>query len=363
MILGSGTGYHGSTLGSWDVIARKFSVSGQPVVGWGTGGDSFFTGSAGTSWFNHQPSSDYERILGAVKQVDGKVVVLESYGPAANKFALIRIDLNGQVDSSFGSNGYVEVYQYPSTDTYRPGTLAASGSQLVVQSQNDTFVFDQSVGALLSQNVTPVSSSQSASSSPSEPLPICFTRGTRIQIGDQSKRVEALSISNQISTSSSSVSVKWIGYQRRTPEFAQFQDYLPVKISAGALDDDLPLRDLYLSPDHAVLIDGHLIHAKALVNGKTIVQMTEWEGDIEYYHIETEAHEIIYAEGVPCETFIDNVSREQFDNYAEYQALYPNTRMMKELPLPRVKFKRQLPLAIRQRLESRISELDRQKKG
>jgi hypothetical protein len=73
-------------------------------------------------------------------------------------------------------------------------------------------------------------------------------------------------------------------------------------------------------------------------------------------------HEIIYAEGVPCETFIDNVSRAQFDNYAEYQALYPNTRMMKELPLPRVKFKRQLPTMIKQRLESRISELDRQHK-
>lgn len=203
----------------------------------------------------------------------------------------------------------------------------------------------------------------SQQTTPSTPTtPICFTRGTHIQIGEKSKPVETLSISNQVSTKTASVTIKWIGYQRRTPEFAQFQDYLPVKISAGALDDHVPLRDLYLSPDHAVLVDGHLIHAKALVNGKTIVQMTEWAGDIEYYHIETEAHEIIYAEGVPCETFIDNVSREQFDNYAEYQALYPNTRMMKELPLPRVKFKRQLPTMIKQRLESRITELDRQHK-
>jgi hypothetical protein len=203
---------------------------------------------------------------------------------------------------------------------------------------------------------------QSTSFSTASSTPICFTRGTHIQIGGQSKPVETLTISNQVSTKTACAAIKWIGYQRRTPEFAQFQDYLPVKISAGALDDNLPLRDLYLSPDHAVLVDGHLVHAKALVNGKTIVQMTQWAGDIEYYHIETEAHEIIYAEGVPCETFIDNVSREQFDNYAEYQALYPNTRMMKELPLPRVKFKRQLPTMIKQRLESRITELDRQHK-
>ena len=147
--------------------------------------------------------------------------------------------------------------------------------------------------------------------------------------------------------------IKWIGYQRRTPEFAQFDDYLPVKICAGALEENVPVRDLYLSPDHAVLVDGHLIHAQALVNGRTIIKMTEWEGDIEYYHIETENHEIIFAEGVPCETFIDNVSREQFDNYAEYQALYPYTQMMRELPLPRVKFRRQMPSAIWRRLMER----------
>jgi hypothetical protein len=193
--------------------------------------------------------------------------------------------------------------------------------------------------------------------------PICFARGTLIYAANQAIPVESLTTGSTVQNKSGGIAqCRWIGYQRRAPEFAAFQDYLPVKISAGALDKNLPLRDLYLSPDHAVLVDGHLIHAKALVNGKTIVQMTEWAGDIEYYHIETEAHEIIYAEGVPCETFIDNVSREQFDNYAEYQALYPDTRMMKELPLPRVKFKRQLPTMIKQRLESRITELDRQHK-
>jgi len=207
------------------------------------------------------------------------------------------------------------------------------------------------------------SGGSSAQSGGSSSTPICFAKGTHILAQSEEVLVEVLATASTLQSQLGVLAkCRWIGYQRRTPEFAQFQDYLPVKISAGALDDNLPLRDLYLSPDHAVLVDGHLVHAKALVNGKTIVQMTDWAGDIEYYHIETEAHEIIYAEGVPCETFIDNVSREQFDNYAEYQALYPNTRMMKELPLPRVKFKRQLPTMIKQRLESRITELDRQQK-
>jgi len=225
-------------------------------------------------------------------------------------------------------------------------TLTVSGQQSVVTIQ-DTSITPAPQGGGSTNVVTP----------------ICFARGTLIHTTGEAIPVESLTTGSTVQNKSGGIAqCRWIGYQRRTPEFAAFQDYLPVRIAAGALDDNLPLRDLYLSPDHAVLVEGHLIHAKALVNGKTIVQMTQWTGDIEYYHIETEAHEIIYAEGVPCETFIDNVSREQFDNYSEYQALYPNTRMMKELPLPRVKFKRQLPLAIKQRLESRISELDRQHK-
>ena len=192
--------------------------------------------------------------------------------------------------------------------------------------------------------------------------PICFLRGSMIETVSSSIPVELITTHESlISFTESVIEVARIGYQRRTPEFAAFQDYLPVKISAGAVDDHVPIRDLYLSPDHAVLIDGHLIHAKALVNGKTIVQMTEWEGDIEYYHIETEKHEIIFAEGLPCETFIDNVSRAQFDNYAEYLAMYPELPVIKELPYPRVLFKSQLPSAIRERLLKRASGLEQSK--
>ena len=56
------------------------------------------------------------------------------------------------------------------------------------------------------------------------------------------------------------------------------------------------------------------------------------------------------AEGAPAETFIDNVSRQSFDNHAEYEALYPNAAPMVELELPRVKFARQLPKAVVRRL-------------
>jgi hypothetical protein len=80
--------------------------------------------------------------------------------------------------------------------------------------------------------------------------------------------------------------------------------------------------------------------------------MTEWDGDVEYFHIETENHELVYANGVPAETFIDNVSRKQFDNYAEFEAMYTSAPLMTELDIPRVLFRRQLSTETAQRLNA-----------
>jgi hypothetical protein len=169
--------------------------------------------------------------------------------------------------------------------------------------------------------------------------------------------VEDLQIHDRLSfyvepTSSDCAKVKWIGRQTFHPAMAELVDYLPIKISANALGPGQPFQDLYVSPDHAILFDGTLIHAKVLVNGTNIVQMTEWNGDVEYFHIETVNHELVYANGVPAETFIDNVSRRQFDNYAEFETMYPNAQMMTELDIPRALFRRQLSTQTLQRLNA-----------
>lgn len=62
---------------------------------------------------------------------------------------------------------------------------------------------------------------------------------------------------------------------------------------------------------------------------------------------ETKEHEIILANGVPAETFIDNVSRRVFDNYAEFDALFGDVPEMEELPYPRAISARQVPERIR----------------
>jgi len=157
-----------------------------------------------------------------------------------------------------------------------------------------------------------------------------------------------------------SVRILWVGRQVVDTRSGPPERLLPVIIKAGALTENVPSHDLIVSKDHALFVDGILANAGALVNGTSIfrVPLDEFEdGIIDYYHIETEKHELILANNTPAETFIDNVSRSSFDNYQEYVDLYGEEREMDELPLPRAMSPRQLPKSIKQRLAERAIAL------
>ena len=101
-----------------------------------------------------------------------------------------------------------------------------------------------------------------------------------------------------------------------------------------------------------LLIDNVLVQAGALVNGTTVRRIPPSELGKRFlvYHIETENHEVVLAEGAPAETFIDNVSRRHFDNYAEFELMYGDAPPIAELDQPRAMSARQVPRKIRERL-------------
>ncbi|HVC16289.1 MAG TPA: Hint domain-containing protein, partial [Rhodanobacter sp.] len=74
-----------------------------------------------------------------------------------------------------------------------------------------------------------------------------------------------------------------------------------------------PRSDLFLSPDHAVYVDGVLIPIKHLINRTTIARMPI--DTIVYYHIELPSHDILLAEGMPAESWLDTGDRACFDNF------------------------------------------------
>ncbi len=79
----------------------------------------------------------------------------------------------------------------------------------------------------------------------------------------------------------------------------------------GAFGEGRPNRDLWLSPDHAVFVDGALIPVRHLVNGGAIVQ--ELRDEVTYSHVELGRHDVVLAEGVLCETYLDTGNRPAFD--------------------------------------------------
>jgi hypothetical protein len=93
-------------------------------------------------------------------------------------------------------------------------------------------------------------------------------------------------------------------------------------VARGALGDNTPQRDLYLSPAHAVYLDGLLITVASLINGRTIARCGFDADVIEYFHIELDQHDIILAEGLAAETFPPSADHSQFDNAAEYEAIF-----------------------------------------
>ena len=120
--------------------------------------------------------------------------------------------------------------------------------------------------------------------------------------------------------------IKWIGRRSYAGRFIiGRKDVLPLCIKAGALDDNVPARDLWISPNHAMYFDtadgGVLVEAKDIVNGVSVVRAESIE-HVEYFHVELETHDVIIAEGALSETFIDDDSRGMFHNSHEYRRLY-----------------------------------------
>ncbi|WP_374545263.1 NF038122 family metalloprotease [Rhodoblastus sp.] len=184
--------------------------------------------------------------------------------------------------------------------------------------------------------------------------PACFCAGTRIAVPHGEIAVENLQRGDLALTHDGrAVPVCWVGVRKVARRFIDPLRAMPIRVRAGALADHAPRRDLLLSPDHALFVAGVLVHASALVNGTSIVRETMTPEVFVYYHVETEDHALILAENTPAETFVDNVERMKFDNWAEHQALYPDGRPVPEMSYPRAKARRQVPAAIRAALDRR----------
>ena len=147
---------------------------------------------------------------------------------------------------------------------------------------------------------------------------VCFAEGTRILTTRGEVPVERLRIGDQVISPAATGGaapqpVIWLGHAlaevARHPRPA---DVAPIRIAAEALGEGVPLRDLRVSPDHAIFLEGSLVPAKHLVNGTSIVQEL-WHRRVTYWHVELPAHGLLVAEGAVTESYFDDGNRRHFD--------------------------------------------------
>jgi len=191
----------------------------------------------------------------------------------------------------------------------------------------------------------------------------CYCSGTMISTDKGEVPVETLKIGDHVATASGEARpIKWIGKRSYGGRFILGQkDILPVCIKKNALAENVPHRDLWISPHHAMLLDGVLIEAKDLLNDVTIYQADTAE-EVSYYHLELDSHDVIVAEGALSESFVDDNTRNMFSNAHEYAALYPDqTPAFVRYYAPRVESGAEVE-AIRQQLSARARMINQDRK-
>jgi hypothetical protein len=164
----------------------------------------------------------------------------------------------------------------------------------------------------------------------------CLLKGTRISTPSGYRPVQDLQLGDEVHTLAGFKAIKWIGYNKFTKEEDKtwLDSVMPIRVTRFAIDDHSPNSDLYLSPLHCVFFNEALIPIKYLINGTSVAQGAPSDiSAIEYYHIEFDRHEVLYAEGAMVESFFDGYSeREHFSNFIEYERLYGAECQPKMMP-------------------------------
>ena len=149
----------------------------------------------------------------------------------------------------------------------------------------------------------------------------CFKRGTMIKTSAGYRKIESLTVGDLVPTMfAGEQPIQWIGrYKFKRSDLSRpwVKDCLPVQITRSALAPDIPRTDLFVTQAHGLYFDGVLVPAGCLINGRTILldRATEYQ-ELEFYHIKLAIHDVIDAEGAPCETLLD--VGDNAVNFADY---------------------------------------------
>ncbi|MBO1325186.1 Hint domain-containing protein [Acetobacter sp. TBRC 12305] len=146
---------------------------------------------------------------------------------------------------------------------------------------------------------------------------ICYLTGSMIHTPSGDVAVEDLRIGDRLVAYVDGAEdirpVTWVGTARATvrPHLPDDEAGYPVRILRDAIADGVPYKDMLITPEHCLFLNGTFVPVRMLVNGRSIFydrSLTSYT----YYHVETQAHSVIRADGVLSESYLDTGNRKAF---------------------------------------------------
>ncbi len=300
-----------------------FADSGVVVTG------PLFGGGSGTI-FGHAEATGVNTVgaINVANTPSGSPEYFSSSGPGEILYntagALLATPIDPAAPDFLGPDGSDTSIYTPFDGTSAAAPAAAAVAALMLQA--DPALTTEQVTAILEQTATSDGGTSAniagaglinadAAVAAAAAIAACYLRGTRIATLDGERRIEDLRVGDRVVTLAGAARpIRWIGRRGYSRPFAG-ASVQPVRFAPGSLAPGLPSRALYVSPSHAMFLDGKLIAADCLANGTTIRQVEREH--IEYLHIELDTHDVIFAEGAPSETFQDTGNRGMFENARE----------------------------------------------
>jgi hypothetical protein len=135
----------------------------------------------------------------------------------------------------------------------------------------------------------------------------CFVKGTLIRTPEGDVAIEDIDVGDLVDTyEDGPQEVRWVGSRTVPAEGA----LAPIRIEAGTFGDH---SALLVSPQHRVLIRDSraellfdspevLVKARDLLNDRTVTRQVG--GDVTYFHILFDRHQIVFSQGLETESFL-----------------------------------------------------------
>jgi len=148
-------------------------------------------------------------------------------------------------------------------------------------------------------------------------VPPGFARGTLINTRQGPVAIEDLRPGDLVVTATNGLQpIRWIGWRHLDPASLpepERRRNRPVLIKAGAIGTGMPYLDLTLSSCHCVMAGARFLSAGTLVDGETILALDD-HGPMTCYHVELPGFQILVANGMGAESFVDVGKRGAFEH-------------------------------------------------